>query len=1116
MVVMKKSTINLTSALLMLNLISTSLYAATSLDENVAANRITRLFRLSVDKKLNRDFESIFQKESIIENIQNDPEFATRCLRESIDSLHESSSRSEIAAPLVPLFNAINLLDITPFVQTYKTYLDSQLANPSSIKGQWASIIKAFLVDLGFYKGAWSEVEKSTKLTETEALLQETQISKYPFFRFYSLERLSATFEHTDDRKQAIASIKKGFVLPKRYHAKVYDKLASLVDYSDSYMQEQQTYYKKIIEIGNPQEKAKARYQLARSLSGVIYSNQQSDEFYRPEELINLYKSIVSEAVPIAFSVPYFSFFSQYYMQILLAEMLMRAPDGIRDEAEANRIFDEILLREDYANWDYGSAVRQIIYILVQDNPNLNTNAVNQKRAFNLALEFIGNPRFPTTYKKLIEKYSLTQLYQSGPQGIRDPQKAVEILEKHSKDAYDPNQDPFLHPGKQLIRLLQSGPDEIRDHQKALHLSEELASDSSNPNYYSDLQTFANLLMHGDATVRDVHKAIAISEGALSDPKTPESYRQSIKGMLVSFYKSGPEEIRSHSRALQLLEELMGNLSNFNRLGNLQSLAHILQHGDATVRDMGRAIQVLEELCLHPSQKLNSLQTLVNIYDNDPVHKNTLKATECYKELLSFYADNPIEQLKALSNLLNLYASDGDAFSLDEVRATVQQILDHPSVDGTERLQIQVILSDLYVRHPEAATDEEKIEAHETLAHNPMANSDNMRIAYQRLIALYLAQENLPQVVTTFEQLLARAADWQRTEVINEYIAFLENPEYAIVQNAARVAELQAILLPQFLPQDIDFMFGLLNLDFVPQDTAPMAGIVHYVPGAVGGFGGGGYVDPSFSPEIRANVKASLDALSRDSFDRMNSQTNLERTIAEIKEAIAQYGTRDADFAATAAVATEVFETGNGVQGFRPAVHHLEYPFDVGDLGVTMAYGEALVRIWARITHHPDVNHLKDLIVVQLAAARDPDGHIVCEFGKLTRHLQVMEGHFKDIKATALSLQNIFSHFAKNETKAFDTLATDNPLKMLKAKCEDIPRASEFKVGEESLWVTEQYQAKFFALEAEEQSALNDHYVQLVAGFETELLKSRDALSEDERAFARREVGRYLSLAWFM
>ena len=1075
----------------------TSLHAATMSFEDKAATRIQRMVRFKIDRNLNRDFDDIFQKESITENIQNDPKFAEQCLHESIDSLHESSTRTEIAAPLVPLFNAVYLLDVTPFVQTYQTYLDAQLTSSDSIKRQWASIIKAFLVDLT--SKPLSEEEKAAKLRETEDLVQETQGSKYPFFRFYSYERLSGISRYPVNTEQAIASIKKGFSLPKRYQAKIYDKLADLIARSEnSDTRKRETYLKKIIEIGNRLEKAKARYQLA-----TIYASPWSPEFYRPEEVIALYRSILSDAVPVAFSVP----FSPYYMQIRLAQVLMQAPDGIRDEGEANRTFDEIIARQDYTDLDYASAVYRIIDVFTQRNPRTNS-AMNPERAFSLALEFIGNPISPTVYKGLIEKESLATLYQYGPQGIRDLQKALEILEKYSKDAYDPRKSSQAN--QQLIGLLQHGPEEVRDPQKALQLSEELVSDTSNPNYYSNLQTFTNLLMYGDATVRNVHKAIAISEAALSDPKTPESYRQSIKGRLASFYQYGPEEIRNHSRALQFLEELGADLSDFNHINNLQSLAHILQHGDATIRDVGRAIQIFEELCLHPGQKLNSLQTLVNIYDNDPVHKNALKAAECYRELLSLYADKPIEQLKALAKLLKLYASDGNAFSLEEVRATVQQILDHPSVDGTARLQIQVILSDLYVRHPEAATDEEKIEAHETLAHNPMANSDNMRIAYQRLIALYLAQENLPQVVTTFEQLLVRAADWQRTEVINEYIVFLENPEYAVVQNATRVDELRA-LLPQFIPQDIDFI-----PQFAPQDTDPMAGIVHHVPGTVGGFGGAGFVEPSFSPEIRANVKASLDALSRDRFDQMNYQTNLARTLAEVRKAIAHYGVRDADFAAIAAVATEVFETGNGVQGFRLAVHHLEYPFDTGDLGRTMTYGEALVRIWARITHHPDVNHLKDLIVVQLAAARDPDGHIVCEFGKLTRHLQVMEGHFKDIKATALSLKDMFSYFAQQKEKTVDDLAVGDPLKVLRAKCEGISSTSEFKVSEDSLWVSEQYQGKFFALKTEEQDLLNDYYEQLVADFGAELLKSRDALSEDERVFVRREVGKYLSVSWFM
>ena len=56
---MKKSTVKLTSTILMLSLIGTSLNAATSLDENIAATRITKLFRLSVDRKLNKISDEI-------------------------------------------------------------------------------------------------------------------------------------------------------------------------------------------------------------------------------------------------------------------------------------------------------------------------------------------------------------------------------------------------------------------------------------------------------------------------------------------------------------------------------------------------------------------------------------------------------------------------------------------------------------------------------------------------------------------------------------------------------------------------------------------------------------------------------------------------------------------------------------------------------------------------------------------------------------------------------------------------------------------------------------------------------------------------------------------------
>jgi len=655
----------------------------------------------------------------------------------------------------------------------------------------------------------------------------------------------------------------------------------------------------------------------------------------------------------------------------------------------------------------------------------------------------------------------------------------------------------------QIASIRAFSPDEeIKNVDRAVEILDSILLKRRNDWNYSNA---ANQLISIFIT-KDPVRAFSLAREALSNPNLQQPFKSYVEKSLASLYGHGPENTRNYPEALRILEEQAAATygkdfdSNY-RLYTLQGLAHLLQYGDVTVKNVARAIQINEELRKNSKMKLIALGDLAYIYQYDNAeHRNPVKLAECLNELVELYSDKPLEQLKALTRLLKIYATEGAAFNIEEAKAAVQRILTHSAVDGTARLEVQITLSKLYHLHPESGSAAEIIDVNNELAHNPMATPSDVGNAHRRLIAAYLEQQNFEQVVTTYEHFLTRTVDWQRHDVINEYIVFLENPDHAAVQNAERLTELQAHL-PQVLPQD----------------PGVMAENIHHLPGVVAGFGRAGHVDPYFSPEMIANRKASLFALSKDHFDQANYQKNLERTVAEVKESIAQYGARDAEFFAIAAVATQVFETGNThPHNFRSAVNHLDYPFSYDDDDAkTMTYGEVLVRIWTRITEHPEANYLKDLIIVQLAAARDPDGHIVCEVGKTMRHFQAMEGTFPDIRAVTLSLKDAFSHFAKNEQELIDALPTEHPLKILESKIVEISEASEYKLDADN-WVSPEYQGKFESLSSNDRILLNDQYEQMVLKFEQDLLKSRDALSEIEKAFARREVGKYLSVVWFV
>jgi hypothetical protein len=1064
---MKKSTIKLTSTLLMLSLMSTSLSAAI-LSHDDAAIKIQRQGRLYRDRKLNQTFEELNQtSKNIKRGVVPGPTEAD--LEKSIASLNEHSDFKSMGLPAVYFINAKDL-DIRPFVGPYQRYIQSQMASRDPIRRQIASLIMAEL--------ATKAAAENDKFNTARYFLQEAMNSEYPFFKNNAYMQLSGLAKGSGAIDQAFSYLKKGLILPNRYHASIYRKLAYIVG-SEEYKPTQERYLKKNIETGTPKEKAKA----LMSLAYLYGRNEANSEFYRPSEALDIYDSLLTDPQLIPF-------LDIDNVHIQMAKVLAWASDEkIKNVDRATEILDGILLKRSN-DLNYSKTINELISILITKDPT---------RAFSLAREALSNPNLQQPFKTYIEK-ALADLYRNGPEGTRNYQEALRILEKHAAATYGKDFDPNyrLYTLQSLAQILLRGDVPVKNVARAIQINEDLRKDSKVK--LTALIDLAYLYQH-DAEHKNLSKTIEYYEEILllHEGKPAEQFNTLIR--LLSLYTTEGEtlnlekaqNIQQRISEMQPIIESNNSKESFIALHNLIGL---LTFGNDRVKDRGRAIPILEELSKHSEYKLISLQTLVYIHEHI-AHRNPVKLAECLNELVELYVDKPLEQLKTLTQLLKIYATEEEAFNIAEAKAAVERILTHSAVDGTARLEVQITLSKLFQLHPESGSAAEIIDINNELAHNLMATPLDVGDAHRRLITAYLEQQNFEQVFVTYERFLTRTVDWQHYGVIRDFISFLTQSGI----HPERLEELQHLIQqPIILPQNGDFM----------------AADEHHVPGVIAGFGGAGYVDPFFSPEMIANRKASLLALSRDPFVQMNYQTNLERTVAEVKETIAQYGARDPDFAATAAIATEIFETGNSHPiSFRSAVNHLDYPFSYDDDTKTMTYGEALVRIWTRITEHPKANYLKDLIIVQLAAARDPDGHIVCEVGKTMRHFQAMEGTFPDIHAATLSLKDIFSHFAEEEQKLIDTLPEGHPLKILESKIGEIREAGEYKVDADN-WVSPEYQGKFESLSSDDRTLLNDQYEQMVLKFEQELLKSRDALSEAEKTFARREAAKYLSVVWFV
>ncbi len=106
-----------------------------------------------------------------------------------------------------------------------------------------------------------------------------------------------------------------------------------------------------------------------------------------------------------------------------------------------------------------------------------------------------------------------------------------------------------------------------------------------------------------------------------------------------------------------------------------------------SIQDGSRAIRFCKKgLLNHPVFRFLGLDYLATIYSSNSVHKNLPEAAECYLELVELYADQPLEQLKVLVALLNLYKTEGDD-DQTKTKSIIQRIVEMQISDSTEYLE---------------------------------------------------------------------------------------------------------------------------------------------------------------------------------------------------------------------------------------------------------------------------------------------------------------------------------------------------------------------------------------------------------------------------------------------
>ena len=632
--------------------------------------------------------------------------------------------------------------------------------------------------------------------------------------------------------------------------------------------------------------------------------------------------------------------FNKFEILENFAQLLCLGPKEVRDEARALGFYYEILNSKKPANnsekpankWVFGNALSHLIFLHAN---SIYSSTKNERLAYQIAREAAADKSL-SEFTRGEATIFILKLLQDGPEGIKDQHKAIEMAQAVAADK-SLSEVTRGEAAIFILKLLQDGPEGIKDQYKAIEMAQAVAADKS----------------------------------------LSEVTRCKATVFILKLLQDGPEGIKDQHKALKLLEDQLEicTKNGDTEVELLSFLANLYLNGDQGVKDIAKAIDIYKKLLdFDCASKFNALSNLILIYSyGEAPYKNLPQALDAHQRLVILSKELQEPQFLALEGLLRFYVInvDSEIFNFAEASNIANAIWNHPKATNATKLNVQVQLSKMHAQHPEKVALAERHQVHHALAHNPMANPIDRGNAFDRLIAVYQLQGNLPGIMVAYEEDLSGAEALRRLDVLNNFIAFLQDPANVVVANPVRLLAL------------------IQQRDAVP--------VLVQLPGLVPGFGGERPIDPYFSPEIIKNRRESLKNLNKDPFNLLSYNENLAEMIAKIKVTIEKYASKDEDSKATAVKATQVFELGNShPNSYPPIVGHLEYGFLCKDGSKTMRFGEALIRIWARIQKLPEgaQQESKNLFVVQLAAAIDPDGHIVCEIGKLTRLLQVFGNKF--------------------------------------------------------------------------------------------------------------------------
>ena len=775
---MKKPTIKITSTVLMLSLMSTALNAATSFirdeEREAAASKIQVFYW---DKKLRSLADDLStEAQEMRKKTAGNLALIAEEIQKKLDLLNSSNRLTSTTMLMgVLLSRQIEGLDTAPLLQKYQAYLERQIANGSSIQKQQASLMKVIIKN--------KKSNKEAELNEMRELLQETMNSPYPAFRGYAYHLLFDAAKDSGDKEEALHYLYKGMLLSKRNHARIYEELADF-DNSEDYKPKKERYLKKIIKIGTPKEKAEALEKLVH-----LYTNQNS-AFYRPRVALQCYQNLISDPQLVRFLG------TDNDIHIRIARLFAFSPDEtVKNVEKAIETLDDILSKEPN-HWNYSYATSSLISIYVSKDP---------ARALRLALEARENPNLPDPFKTYIER-SLADLYGDGPEGIKNPQAALQILENLAAMTFGPSFTPDYHSNVflSLTHLLVYGDATVKNAARAIQIHEEHRENKAlksrrladlayiynydpvhkNPvklaecyleliEFYADqpleklkvlvnllnlydtegeifnpeeansivrrileiqsgdsvesleaLRGLIQLLAGGTIAVRSTERNIQLYEGLCEHSEFRASSLQKLSSIytndavhrnrsraleycleLVELYADQPlEQLKALENLLNLYEtegdddkektkSIIGSIlgmqsrNSVEYLETLQRLVERLMHGNYKIRDIGKAIQILEELCTHTNFKILNLKKLSNIYEYYPSHRNLSKALECQLELVELCADQPVEQLIVLVNLLNLYDTEGETFNQVEADNIVQKIIQMQTGDSVEALE---------------------------------------------------------------------------------------------------------------------------------------------------------------------------------------------------------------------------------------------------------------------------------------------------------------------------------------------------------------------------------------------------------------------------------------------